>query len=90
MSITTENYDTTDVKHNSQFKTNSVTIAKHVGYCLACKKQLSVCGKPFTDTLRCRSCGSVNVYRESQQPTSLAAGVKGQFKNHSAGQQHGD
>jgi hypothetical protein len=39
--------------------------------CLGCGEHLAYCGKPFSADLKCRSCGAINVYEDSQQPKSL-------------------
>jgi predicted RNA-binding Zn-ribbon protein involved in translation (DUF1610 family) len=41
--------------------------------CLACRKKLSYCGKPFSAEIACPNCGTVNVYRESQRPEGMRA-----------------
>jgi hypothetical protein len=41
--------------------------------CLGCGTHLAYCGKPFTASLRCRKCGAVNLYEESQRPVRLAS-----------------
>ncbi len=44
-----------------------------VGYCLGCGRRLTQSGKPFSAYISCASCGAVNVYENSQQPSRLAA-----------------
>lgn len=52
--------------------------------CLACGKHLAYCGEPFSAEISCPSCGAVNIYVDSQQPS----GLRGQSEGHKAAQQH--
>jgi hypothetical protein len=41
-------------------------------YCINCGEFLAFCGKPFTDKIACEKCGVINVFENSQQPSSLS------------------
>jgi ribosomal protein S27AE len=40
--------------------------------CLNCSAFLAYCGRPFTAKISCGKCGAMNVFEESQQPSSFA------------------
>lgn len=61
-----------DYIENGQRQSSAKSPLESMGYCLACGARLSFCGSPFTADIRCRKCGAVNVYEESQQPKRLA------------------
>ncbi len=46
---------------------------KMIGNCLKCGTRLTFCGRPFSAEIRCRNCGSLNIFTHSQQPTRLSA-----------------
>jgi hypothetical protein len=41
-------------------------------YCMNCKELLAYCGKSFTAKISCGKCGALNVFEDSQQPSSFS------------------
>lgn len=39
-----------------------------IGYCLNCKKRITLCGRGFTAEIACHKCLYINVFSNSQQP----------------------
>ncbi len=42
-----------------------------LGLCLRCGYELTYCGEPFSLEIRCDKCGTVNIYKDSQQPIGV-------------------
>jgi ribosomal protein L40E len=66
MSMSSEIGAKTEIRH-------STASARKQGssVCLNCGAQLAYCGRPFTADIECLKCGAINVFKESQQPSSF-------------------
>ena len=45
-------------------------LLRATGLCLRCRHKITLCGKPFTATIRCNKCLYINEFVDSQQPVT--------------------